>query len=58
MVRVGGLIGGSGYGFLIRNYVLDACLMDVNGRILNKKLMGEGLFWTIRGGDVSSLESF
>ncbi|XP_010537313.1 PREDICTED: berberine bridge enzyme-like 4 [Tarenaya hassleriana] len=51
----GGHISGGGYGNLIRKYgisvdhVVDALLVDVNGRVLNRTNMGEDLFWAIRG---------
>ncbi|KAF8403738.1 hypothetical protein HHK36_011842 [Tetracentron sinense] len=55
-IGVGGLLSGGGLGTIMRKYglasdnILDASLVDVNGRILNRKSMGEGLFWAIRGG--------
>ncbi|MFS7944127.1 putative tetrahydroberberine oxidase [Helianthus anomalus] len=59
-VGVGGYMGGGGYGNLVRKYgtaadnVLDVRFMDVNGNILDRKSMGEDLFWALRGGGTSS----
>ncbi|MFS7944134.1 putative tetrahydroberberine oxidase [Helianthus anomalus] len=59
-VGVGGYMGGGGYGNLVRKYgtaadnILDVRFMDVSGNILDRKSMGEDLFWALRGGGASS----
>jgi len=59
-VGVGGHLGGGGYGNMLRkhgltvDHVLDAKIVNANGKILDKNSMGEDLFWAIRGGGAAS----
>ncbi|KAL6644248.1 hypothetical protein ACP70R_015856 [Stipagrostis hirtigluma subsp. patula] len=55
-VGLGGHVSGGGFGLLSRKFmlaadnVLDALLVDAEGRVLDRGAMGEDVFWAIRGG--------
>ncbi|CAN1795850.1 Berberine bridge enzyme-like 8 [Linum perenne] len=58
-VGVGGHFVGGGYGNLMRKYglsvdnIVDAVVVNAKGDVVDRKSMGEDLFWAIRGGGAS-----
>ncbi|KAL0398208.1 UNVERIFIED_CONTAM: Berberine bridge enzyme-like 18 [Sesamum radiatum] len=59
-VGVGGHISGGGYGMMSRkhsiaaDHIIDAKVMNADGHIVDRRSMGEDLFWAIRGGGGTS----
>ncbi|KAJ0263553.1 Berberine bridge enzyme-like 19 [Hirschfeldia incana] len=55
-VGVGGHLSGGGYGNMLRKFglsvdhLIDAKIVDVKGRVLDRRGMGEDHFWAISGG--------
>ncbi|KAL8512196.1 hypothetical protein ACS0TY_018597 [Phlomoides rotata] len=59
---VGGHFTGGGYDMISRKYalaadhVIDAKLINADGKILDRRSIGENLFWAVRGGGGTSFE--
>ncbi|KAM0950755.1 putative tetrahydroberberine oxidase [Dioscorea sansibarensis] len=59
-IGIGGHFTGGGIGTLMRMYgtsadnIVDALIVNSNGKLMDRKAMGEDLFWAIRGGGGAS----
>ncbi|RCV30730.1 hypothetical protein SETIT_6G118600v2 [Setaria italica] len=56
-VSVGGHISGSGFGLLLRKFMLtvdNKNVLDAEGRVLDQGAMGKDVFWAIRSGSRGS----
>ncbi|KAL8508296.1 hypothetical protein ACS0TY_018767 [Phlomoides rotata] len=59
-IGVGGHLSGGGWGMISRkhalasDHIIDAKLINAEGKILDRRSMGEDLFWAIRGGGGTS----